>query len=96
MPIAKAVTITREVTETITETKVRALEVSQFTIRCNGPSAGEVFGRTDILENDVVISSFDWVIPKDEARAVGMQNGLYALLKQTLYGFPQVTTPPSS
>lgn len=94
MPIEKEVTVTREVAETITETKVRALEVSHFTIRCNGPDAGELYGHTKIIEAGEIVGSFDWVVPKDQALAVGVPSGLYASIQRTLYGFPQVTTPP--
>lgn len=94
MPIQKEVTITREVTETITETKVRTLEVSQFTIRCNGPDAGELFGHTNIVEDGEIVGGFDWVVPKDDALAVGVPSGLYASIQKTLYGFSQVTTLP--
>lgn len=95
MPIVKEVTVTREVTTTVTDTKQRTLEVTEFRIRANGPDAGEVSGRTNVLENGVVVSAFDWVVPKEQALAVGVPNGLYALLQTTLYGFPQVTTPPN-
>lgn len=95
MPIEKEITLTREITQEVTETKVRALEVSQFTIRCNGPDAGELFGHTNILEDGEIVGGFDWVVPKEQALAVGVPSGLYAQIQKTLYGFTQVTTPPA-
>jgi hypothetical protein len=94
MPIEKEITLTREITQEVTETKVRTLEVSQFTIRCNGPDAGELFGHTNILEDGEIVGGFDWVVPKEQALAVGVPNGLYAQIQKTLYSFAQVTTPP--
>lgn len=94
MPIQKETTLTRQVTQEITETKVRTLEVTQFTIRCNGPDAGELFGHTNIIEDGEIVGGFDWVVPKEQALAIGMPNGLYAQIQKTLYSFAQVTTPP--
>lgn len=94
MPIQKETTLTRQVTQEITETKVRTLEVTQFTIRCNGPDAGELFGHTNIIEDGEIVGGFDWVVPKEQALAVGVPNGLYAQIQKTLYSFAQVTTPP--
>lgn len=94
MPIEKEITLTREITQEVTETKVRTLEVSQFTIRCNGPDAGELFGHTNILEDGEIVGGFDWVVPKEQALAVGVPIGLYAQIQKTLYSFAQVTTPP--
>jgi hypothetical protein len=96
MPIEKEITLTREITQEVTETKVRTLEVSQFTIRCNGPDAGELFGHTNILEDGEIVGGFDWVVPKEQALAVGVPRGLYAQIQKTLYGFTQVTTPPAA
>lgn len=95
MPIDKEITVTREVVETVTETKVRTLEVAQFTIRCNGPDAGELFGHTNIIEDGEIVGGFDWVVPKEQALAVGVPSGLYASIQKTLYGFAPVTTPPT-
>ena len=94
MPIEKEITLTREITQEVTETKVRTLEVSLFTIRCNGPDAGELFGHTNILEDGEIVGGFDWVVPKEQALAVGVPSGLYAQIQKTLYSFTQVTTPP--
>lgn len=94
MPIEKTITLTREVVREVTDTKVRTLEVGLFTIRCNGPDAGELFGHTNILEDGEIVGGFDWVVPKEQALAVGVPNGLYAQIQKTLYSFAQVTTPP--
>lgn len=94
MPIDKEITVTRQIVETVTETKVRTLEVGLFTIRCNGPDAGELFGHTHIIEDGEIVGGFDWVVPNEQALAVGVPNGLYAQIQKTLYSFAQVTTPP--
>lgn len=97
MPIEKEVTVTREVTETITETKVHALAASHFTVRANGPDAGEIFGRTEMRDkHGAVIDAFDWVVPKEQVLAAVVPSGLYAAMKNALYNFPQVTTPPQA
>lgn len=94
MPIEKTITLTREVVRDVTDTKVRTLEVGLFTIRCNGPDAGELFGHTNIIEDGEIVGGFDWVVPNEQALAVGVPNGLYAQIQKTLYSFAQVTTPP--
>ncbi len=94
MPVEKETKITRGVEQVVTETKRLAFRVEEFTIRANGPDAGEVFGRTSILDGDEVVGSFYWVVPKEQALPIGAANGLYALLQKTLYGFEQVTSAP--
>ena len=94
MPINKTTTITRTIETELTETRSLTFRVDQFTVRANGPDAGELFGHTSMLDGDEVISEFDWVVPPNEAMPPAINSGLYALLQSTLYSFPQTTTNP--
>ena len=94
MPIEKTITITRTIETEVTETRALTMRVDQFTVRANGPDAGEIFGHTSVLDGDEVIDGFDWVVPPKEAMPPAIKSGLYALLQATLYAFPQTTTKP--
>lgn len=74
MPITKDATLTTVVE--VTETKPAQYTVAQFTVRCNGPDAGEIFGHTQIKPadaDDATARLHDWVCPKEQVLALATQ-----------------------
>lgn len=95
MPLERTETITRTIETELTETLKLSYRVDQFTVRRNGPDAGEIFGQTSVLDGLKVIDCFDWVVPASEVLAIAVPSGLYTRLQNTLYAFPQTTTKPT-
>jgi hypothetical protein len=97
MPIEVTADI-REVVER-SVTKTLSAQVLQFTIRANGPDAGEIYGTTQTFDGETVAAQWDWVVPARQVMPVAMakvgNKTLYQALYEALYSFEQVRTPPN-